>query len=67
MTHSARWCPDPSGCDEHGGRQLAPVTLCTGWELAPECDAGRPLFAPRCARRAAMRTGARWAQLELFR
>lgn len=66
VSHAAHWCHDPSGCDDHGGRQLAPVTLCTGWEAPPECDAGSPRFLARCRRRDAGRAGARWAQLDLF-
>lgn len=66
MTHAAHWCPDPSGCDDHGGRQLAPDTLCARQELAPECDAGSPRFLTRCRRREAPSTGTRWAQLGLF-
>ena len=66
MSHAAHWYPDPSGCDDHGGRQLAPATHCAGWDTPPECDGGRPRFLLRCRRRGAGLAPSRWAQLDLF-
>ena len=63
MSHPAHWCPDPTGCDDHGGRALPRVTLCARAELPPECDAESSRFLTRCVRR---ESRARWAQLDLF-